>query len=149
MSTPTGSRQLQIGSQIRRTVQTALQRGLADPRVRGLVTVTRVDVSPDLRHATMFVSIMPEEHAELTMHGLRHATPYLQSQVASALSIRRAPKLSLRLDRAFKRTSETLAAIQRASAGADASADIDSGAIDASGEPPGEPADGPPHAPGP
>src|ERR687898_250731 len=64
---------------------------LRDPRVK-MVTVTRAEVSGDLQHAKVYVSIMgtPKEQ-ELTMHGLRHATGFLQSKLARRLQTRFTP----------------------------------------------------------
>jgi ribosome-binding factor A len=98
---------------LQKAVQAVLSRGLQDPRVRGLLSVTRVDISPDQRHATVWVSVLPEEHAELALHGLRHATRHIQYQVARSVTTRRMPLLAFRLDRAIKKQAEVLAAIER------------------------------------
>lgn len=92
----------QVNSTLQRAVQTVLARGLSDPRIRGLVSVTRVRVDDDLSHATVYVSVMPEEHAELTMHGLRAAAARIRSDVGRAVRIRRMPGLSFRLDDSIK-----------------------------------------------
>ena len=76
-------RNVQVASIIQRAVQVLLTRGLSDPRVRGLVSVTRVSVTPDLAQATVFVSVIPNTRAELTMHGLRHAAKHIRSALAA------------------------------------------------------------------
>jgi ribosome-binding factor A len=105
----------QLASTLRRAVQEILARGLHDPRVRGLITVTAVRVSPDLRNATVAVSVTPEKDEKLTLRGLQHAGSHIQSKVAGAISVRRMPHLSFTLDRALKKESQTLAAINRGS----------------------------------
>lgn len=107
-------RQLQIESLLQRAVATVLQRGLADPRVRGLISVTAVDVSPDLRHATVQVSIVPAEQASLTMHGLHDATRHIQNQVNKLVALRSVPHLLFKLDGALKKQADVLAAIHEA-----------------------------------
>ncbi|MEM9882876.1 MAG: 30S ribosome-binding factor RbfA [Planctomycetota bacterium] len=101
----------QVESLLQRTVASVLQRGLADPRIKGLVSVTRVEVSPDLRHAKVFVSVAPEEHEDLTMYGLRDATMHVQRKVKSAVALRSVPHLSFRLDQDLKKQAAVFAAI--------------------------------------
>src|SRR2546430_14505465 len=75
---------------------------LRDPRVK-MVTVTRAEVSGDLQHAKIYVSIMgtPKEQ-DLTMHGLRHAAGFIQSRLASRLQTRFTPVLQLVVDQGVK-----------------------------------------------
>lgn len=79
---------------------------LKDPRVRG-VTVTRADVSGDLQHAKVYVSIMgsPSEQT-LCLHGLRHAAGYIQSKLADRLQTRFTPTLRFEIDQGVKNSIE-------------------------------------------
>jgi ribosome-binding factor A len=77
--------------------------GLKDPRI-GLVTVTGVEVSPDLREARVFVSVFgSEKKREKTMAGLVGATRYLQSRLAKELTLKRTPQLSFEYDPTVER----------------------------------------------
>lgn len=93
----------QIASVIRIAVQRVISRGLNDPRVRGLISVTKVEVAPDLADARVFVSILPADCSELTMHGLKSAAGYIQSEIADEVAARRLPRLSFRLDESLKK----------------------------------------------
>jgi ribosome-binding factor A len=106
----------QISAAIRRTVQEILARGLNDPRVRGLISVTGVRVSSDLRHATVSVSILPEQHAELSMHGLRSASGHLRREVGRRVRMRHVPMIAFELDHSIKREAALSAALARARA---------------------------------
>jgi len=79
---------------------------LRDPRVKG-VTVTRAEVSGDLQHAKVFVSVMgsPKEE-ELCMHGLRHAAGFVQSKLATRLQTRFTPVIRFVLDQGVKKSIE-------------------------------------------
>jgi ribosome-binding factor A len=79
---------------------------LRDPRVKG-VTVTRTEVSADLQHAKVYVSIMgtPQEQ-KLCMHGLQHAAGFVQSKLASRLKTRFTPVLTFVLDEGVKKSIE-------------------------------------------
>lgn len=93
----------QLASVIRAAVQAVLSRGLGDPRVRGLISVTRVDVALDLAQAKVYVSVLPAEQAPLAMHGLRSAAGHIQSEIARDVVARRMPRLSFSLDDSLKK----------------------------------------------
>lgn len=105
----------QLASVIRRQVQDILSRGLNDPRVRGLISITDVQVSDDLAEARISVSVLPEEHSKLTLRGLESAASHIRSRVGRTASIRRLPRLIFRLDKTLKNQARVLDAIQRAS----------------------------------
>jgi len=87
---------------------------LSDPRVRN-VTVTRAEVSADLQHAKVFVSLMgTEKEQELCMHGLRHATGFVQSRLASRLKTRFTPVIKFVLDEGVKKSIEMTRLINEA-----------------------------------
>ena len=100
-----------IESILHRAIQQVLARGLNDPRMRGLITVTGIDVSPDLKNAKILISVLPEEHEALTMHGLRSAAKHIRHQVSNLVRMRTMPAFEFEVDRALKRQSEVLRAI--------------------------------------
>lgn len=101
---------------LHRAVQEVLARGLNDPRVRGLISITAVRVSPDLSCATISVSIMPEEASTLAMHGLNSAVPYVRSELRKRIRMRRVPQLTFKLDQSLKKEAEIIARINAARA---------------------------------
>jgi len=87
---------------------------LRDPRVK-LVTVTRAEVSGDLQHAKVHVSIMgTEKEQSLAMHGLRHAAGFIQSKLAKRLETRFTPVITFVLDEGVKKSIEMSRLIQEA-----------------------------------
>jgi ribosome-binding factor A len=77
---------------------------LKDPRVRD-VTVTYVEVSPDLRHAKVHVSVMGDEARErLTLQGLQSAAGFLQAKCAKRIDTRYTPQLAFALDQGVKKS---------------------------------------------
>jgi ribosome-binding factor A len=95
-------------------VQTEITRGLNDPRVQGMVSITAVDVTPDLAEARLKVSVLPEERASLTLSGLRAAAGFLRRRVMDETRIGRVPRLLFDLDAGLKRESALEAAIRAA-----------------------------------
>ena len=79
---------------------------LKDPRIR-LVTVTHVEVSPDMRSAKVHVSVMGDETQEkLSLRGLQSAAGFLQSKIAEQIDTRYTPRLIFVLDEGVKKSIE-------------------------------------------
>ena len=76
-----------------------LTEGVKDPRVTGLVTVTGVDVTRDLRHAKVHVSILgSEQDKKQTMEGLASVAGHLRAKLGRTLRLRVTPELDFRYD---------------------------------------------------
>ena len=76
---------------------------LKDPRI-GFVTVTGVDTSPDLQHATVYVSVLgSEKKRDATLAGLQSSHGVLQSRVNSELRLKRTPQLTFEYDPTVER----------------------------------------------
>ena len=74
-------------------------RNLKDPRVTGtMISITRVETTPDLRYAKVYVSFLEEEKAADAMKGLKSAGGYLRRELGSALKLRYTPELVWALD---------------------------------------------------
>lgn len=106
-------RKLQLESLLLRALQERMARGLADPRVRGLVTATRLELSEDLKRAKAFVTVMPHEHAELTMHGLKAATGKLRRDIMDKIHIRDMPTIEFAYDEGLKSQMEVVALLAK------------------------------------
>ena len=103
-----------VSEAIREVASETILFELNDPRVKG-VTVTRAEVSGDLQHAKVFVSIMGSDNEQkLTMHGLRHATGFLQSKLAKRLQTRFTPVVQFVLDDGVKKSLEMTRLIHEA-----------------------------------
>lgn len=95
---------------IKKAVSSAIAEGLNDPRIEGLITVTRVEMGTDLRNADVFISICgcDQTSQRKTFTALTHARSRLQSSVADELESRYCPIIHLKYDEAFKKTLETM-----------------------------------------
>jgi ribosome-binding factor A len=102
----TSRRVLKIAEAIREVVSMSILTELKDPRVRD-VTVTYVEVSPDLQHARVHVSVMgSESQQQLSLRGLQNAAGFLQHKVATRIDTRYTPRLKFALDRGVKNSIE-------------------------------------------
>lgn len=107
---------------------------LRDPRVKG-VTVTRTEVSGDLQHAKVYVSVMgTTQEQDLCLHGLKHAAGFVQSKLASRLKTRFTPTIHFVLDQGVKKSIEITRLINEALAEAAPKADQDTADGTAEGE---------------
>ena len=96
-----------VAESIREEVTTFLAEDAKDPRLVGLVTVTGVDVSRDLRHAKVFVSIMgSDSERQATLEGLESAAGHLRSRIGRALRLRVAPEIAFRYDDSIARAAK-------------------------------------------
>jgi len=99
-------RTLRVARMIKEIVSRVLMFELADPRM-GFVTVTEVDVAPDMKRATVKISVMGDEkHGTLCLRAVHHARPRLQREVAENLSMKVVPRLSFQLDETVKKSVE-------------------------------------------
>src|SRR5687767_13098286 len=96
---------------LREEISAIVARDVHDPRV-GFVTVTSVDVTPDLRHATVWVSVIgqPDERTE-TVRALGRAMPFVRRELR-VLRLKRIPELHLRLDDTAERGTRVLSILQ-------------------------------------
>lgn len=91
-----------LGDQIQRELSDLLQREVRDPRV-GMVTITAVDVSPDLSHAKVFFTLLDAAKVEETVHGLQRAAGFLRSQLARRVKLYTTPELRFVYDESVER----------------------------------------------
>lgn len=108
---PQHQRSDRVAAAIREEVANFLAEGVKDPRVTALVTVTGVEMTRDLRHAKVFVSIMGEDSQRAsTIEGLASVQGFLRSRLARSLSLRVAPEIQFVMDESVARAAriETL-----------------------------------------
>ncbi|SKB12699.1 Ribosome-binding factor A [Planktothrix sp. PCC 11201] len=106
----TDRRVSRVAAQIKREVSQILLDGIKDDRVGiGMVSITDVDVSGDLQHAKIFVSIYGTEEARReTMEGLKSATGYVRSSLGQRVRLRRTPEVVFLEDRSLERGDKML-----------------------------------------
>lgn len=95
-----------VNEVVRETAANAILFEIKDPRVKN-VTVTRAEVSADLQHAKVYVSVMgSEKEQNLTMHGLKSAAGFIQTKLAERLTTRYVPHVTFVVDEGVKKSVE-------------------------------------------
>ncbi|MEO0377548.1 MAG: 30S ribosome-binding factor RbfA [Cyanobacteria bacterium P01_A01_bin.17] len=111
----TGRRVSKVAELIRREVSQMLLHELKDERVgAGMISVTDVDVSGDLQHATVFVSIYGSEEAQAeTMEGLDSAAGYVRRELGKRVRLRRSPEIIFKEDRSLERGMDMISLLNK------------------------------------
>lgn len=109
-------RQAKVASVVKEAVSEAITHHLSDPRIEGLVSVTRVDMAPDLRNAEVYLSIFGQDESaqNKTFAAISHAKKHIQSFVAGRVQSKFCPVLHFHRDDHFKKTLETMRLIDQA-----------------------------------
>ena len=108
-------RQLRVGEEIRHLLAELLERGeMRDPELRDAsITVTSVDVSPDLRNATAFVMPLGGKDSARMLAALRRAAPWFRARVSEKAGLRSAPDIRFQLDTTFDEADRIGALLRR------------------------------------
>src|SRR3990172_5022375 len=105
-----------VNEVIREELSDLLLRDVNDPRLGGLISITRVEVSPDLANARVFVSIMGEaEEQKEAMRALGSAAAFFHRELKRRIQIRRVPFLTFRLDTSIGKGAEVLSLLKEVS----------------------------------
>jgi len=109
-----GRRVARVAALIRREISQLLINGIRDERVQqGIITITEVEVSGDLQHCKVFVSIYGEENEKnLVMSGLHAASGFLRGELGRKLQLRRAPEIVFQLDRGLEKGTTVLTLLE-------------------------------------
>jgi len=110
---PHPHRQEKLGEQIAIEISDLLRTRLKDPRV-GFASVTHVEVSGDLRHAKIYVSVMGDsDEKKQTIEALHHATGFLRRELAARLTVRFMPEIIFKLDHSIEQGAHVLGLIRK------------------------------------
>ena len=111
----TNRRVSRVAELIKREVSQMLLNGIKDDRVgSGMVSVTDVDVSGDLQHAKIYVSIYGTDEAKVeTMAGLKSATGFVRSELGARVRLRRTPEVIFIEDRSIERGNKVLSLLNK------------------------------------
>ena len=91
-----------INEEIMRELSTAI-RSLKDPRVQGLISITRVDTTTDLRYCRVYVSVLDRSDVKEVVKGLKSAAGYLRRELGKELTLRYTPELQFVADDSIER----------------------------------------------
>ena len=92
-----------INGVLRQEISLLLSRELSDPRLSGVVTITKVDTTTDLHHARVYVSVLGDQaHKETVLKGISSATGFIRRELRGRLYLRQVPDLDFVLDESLE-----------------------------------------------
>ncbi|MDX2146228.1 MAG: 30S ribosome-binding factor RbfA [Planctomycetota bacterium] len=103
----------QLASSIHTALQDLIARGLHDPRISGLITITSVRVTMDFKEAIVLVSVLPEDRQTLVLHGLKAAAAHIRREVGDRVRTRQMPLLVFKLDDSLKKEAAVIRALEQ------------------------------------
>ena len=90
---------IRINSEVQREMSSIIREDLKDPRIHPLTSVMAVEVTPDLKFAKIFVSVLGnDQEKEKTMEGLKKSASFARHQLAKRMNLRNTPELTFVLD---------------------------------------------------
>lgn len=90
---------IRINSEVQREMSSIIREDLKDPRIHPMTSVMAVEVTPDLKFAKIFVSVLGnDEEKEKTMEGLKKSASFARHQLAKRMNLRNTPELTFALD---------------------------------------------------
>ena len=96
-----------VNSTVRTVISKVIGSEIRDPRLYSMVSVTRVDISPDFKNCSVYVSILGDESDKRSaMRALRSAAGFVRQRMKPQLRMRTVPQLEFRLDRSIERDAE-------------------------------------------
>jgi ribosome-binding factor A len=103
-----------VSALLREEISVLLRDDVRDPRMSGLVSITHVDVSPDLRNASAFVSVLgSDDDRASTMQALQHARPFIRRELGRRLRLRTIPDVRFVSDTSIEQAQELTDAMRR------------------------------------
>ncbi|MCR5690653.1 MAG: 30S ribosome-binding factor RbfA [Eubacterium sp.] len=94
---------IRINSEVQKEMSLIIREDLKDPRINPMTSVMAVEVTPDLKFAKIFVSVLgDEESKKKTMEGLKKSASYARHQLASRMNLRNTPEITFVLDESIE-----------------------------------------------
>ena len=87
-----------VNEELMKAISHIITYELKNPDVTGMISVTRVKVTPDLKYAKIYVSILNSKNIKKTMEGLKESAGFIRSQVAKTINLRITPELIFEID---------------------------------------------------
>lgn len=108
-------RQKQVNQAIRRELSDIITRHVSDPRISGIISITEVDISPDMKQAKVYVSVMGTEADKTEVYqGLDSASDYVRRELGERIRMRYIPRLVFKRDDSLEKAEHLLQLIDQA-----------------------------------
>lgn len=96
------NRMNRIDEELKKELSNIINYELQNSKITGMISVTKVKTTPDLRYARVYVSILNSKNRKETLAGLKQSSGYMRSQIASRINLRITPELVFELDESLE-----------------------------------------------
>lgn len=87
-----------INEELKKEISHIINYDLKNPNVTGMISVTRVNITPDLKYAKVYVSILNSKNTKETLAGLKKSSGFIRSEIAKSINLRITPEIIFELD---------------------------------------------------
>ena len=87
-----------INEELKRELSIIIDNNLKNPNITGMISVTKVKTSPDLKYAKVYISLLNCKNKKDTLDGLKNASGFMRSEIAKRINLRYTPELSFEID---------------------------------------------------
>ena len=91
-----------VNEELKREISVVIDETLKNPNITGIISVTKVKTSPDLKSARVYISILNSKSKKNTMQGLKNATGYIRTELAKRVNLRYTPELTFEIDESME-----------------------------------------------
>lgn len=87
-----------INEELKKELSIIIDNNLKNPHITGMISVTKVKTSPDLRYARVYISLLNSKNVKETLDGLKSASGFMRSELARRVNLRYTPELRFEID---------------------------------------------------
>ena len=98
ISRKNSNRMDKINEELKRELSIIIDNNLKNPNITGMISVTKVKTSPDLKYAKVYISLLNCKNKKDTLDGLKNASGFMRSEIAKRINLRYTPELSFEID---------------------------------------------------
>lgn len=98
MQRKNSNRMDRVNEELKKEISLVIDQSLKNPNITGIISVTKVKTSPDLKFARVYISIINSKSKKNTLEGIKNAAGYIRSEIAKRINLRYTPELNFVID---------------------------------------------------
>lgn len=91
-----------VNEELKREISIVIDETLKNPNITGIISVTKVKTSPDLKSARVYISLLNSKSKKNTLEGLKNASGYIRTELAKRVNLRYTPELTFEIDESME-----------------------------------------------
>ena len=92
------NRMERVNEELKKEISLIIDKDLKNPNITGIISVTKVKTSPDLKHAKVFISILGSKSKKNTLEGLKNGVGFIRCEIAKRINLRYTPEIVFEID---------------------------------------------------